>query len=55
MSYTLTLPDVLYLEAVSSHTSLVIVDQSEALFLGVVRCGEEHAFVALGLLIGADT
>jgi hypothetical protein len=55
MSYSSPSPIVLYLEAVPSHTLLVVVDESEALFLGVVGCREEHTFVAFSLLVRADT
>ena len=54
MSYTFPSLIALYLEAVSSHALLVVVDEGEALFLGVVRCREEHAFVAFSLLVCAD-
>jgi hypothetical protein len=54
MLYTLSSRTVLYLEPISSHASLVVVYEGEALFLGIVRCREEHAFVAFRLLIRAD-
>ena len=44
---------VLDLEPVASHACLVLGDKVGALLLGVVRCREQHAFVALCFLIGA--
>ena len=43
----------LYLEPVAGHACLVLGDEIGALLLGIVRCREQHAFVALCLLIGA--
>ena len=44
----------LYLETIALHADLVFRDEVGAVFLGVFGVGEEHAFVALGLLVGAD-
>lgn len=41
------------LEPVAGHACLVLGDEVGALLLRVIRCREEHAFVALGLLVGA--
>lgn len=38
-------------EAIASHTAAVLVDETGALLLGIVGGGEEHAFVALCLLV----
>lgn len=43
----------LYLEAVSSHALLVLSYEVGAFLLGVVGGGEQHALVALCLLLGA--
>lgn len=40
-------------EAISCHTLSVLVDKSGAFFLGVIGCGEKHAFIALRLLFRA--
>jgi hypothetical protein len=45
----------LYLEAVSSHTLLVLVHEGGAFFLRIVRRREKHTFVALSLLFRAYT
>lgn len=44
----------LYLETVALHADLVFRDEVGAVFLGIFGVREEHAFVALGLLVGAD-
>jgi hypothetical protein len=46
---------VLYLEAVPSHALLILAYEVGAFLLRIVRGREEHALVALCLLIGADT
>ena len=43
------------LESIASHARLVLGDKVGALLLGVVRCGEQHTFVALCFLVGANT
>lgn len=45
---------VLYLEAVSSHALLVLSYEVGAFLLGIVRGGEQHAFVAFCFLFGTD-
>jgi hypothetical protein len=45
---------VLDLEPVAGHTCLVLGDEVGALLLGIVRCREQHALVALCFLVGAD-
>lgn len=45
---------VLYLEAVALHAELVFRNEVGAFFLRIARVREEHAFVALGLFVGAD-
>ena len=42
---------MLYLEAKSRHATPVLLNGRPAVLLGVLGCGEEHALVALRLLI----
>lgn len=44
----------LYLKAVALHADLVFRNEVGAVLLGVFGVREEHAFVALGFLVGAD-
>lgn len=48
-------PALLDLEAEASHTATVLLDGGLAVSLGICRLGEEHALVALRLLVLADT
>lgn len=43
------------LESISSHTILIFVHQTLAIFLRIVRAREQHAFVSCGFFIFADT
>ena len=45
---------VLYLEAVALHTKFIFRYEVGAFFLWIARVGEKHAFVTLGLLVGAN-
>jgi hypothetical protein len=54
-SYRTRWTRALYLEAVSSHALLVLPYEVCAFLLRVIRSGEQHAFVALCLLVGTDT
>jgi hypothetical protein len=52
--HSLCLIATLYLEAVAFHAELVFRNEVGAFFLRIARVGEEHALIALGLLIGTD-
>jgi hypothetical protein len=43
-----------YLEPIASHTVLVFQHEVGAILLGIIRVGEEHAFIAAGFLFGAN-